>query len=102
MAAQSFKKHLKKAKSPIHGYGCFARSPIPKGSLIGHCRTRPSTGHGMYTLSLPSGEDVDVTCVLRYINHSSTPNCVYYDDLSVVAIRDIAEGDELLHDYESE
>jgi hypothetical protein len=95
------KSRLKKARSRVHGFGCFATETIPAGSLIGYCETKPTRREGMYTLSLPDGGQVDVTCVLRYINHSDTPNCRYYDDLSVEALCDIQAGEELLHDYES-
>nr|WP_256489393.1 SET domain-containing protein [Pleionea sp. CnH1-48] len=55
----------------------------------------------MYTLWLDSGK-VDVTCDLKYINHSKKPNVAYYEDLSVVALKNIRVDDELLHDYGEE
>jgi hypothetical protein len=45
---------------------------------------------------------VNVTCDLKYINHSKKPNVAYYDDLSVVALKDIKAGQELTHDYGDE
>jgi SET domain-containing protein len=39
---------------------------------------------------------------LKYINHHNAPNVSYYDDLSVVALRDIQAGEELTHDYGEE
>ncbi|MBT4195428.1 MAG: SET domain-containing protein-lysine N-methyltransferase, partial [Gammaproteobacteria bacterium] len=38
----------------------------------------------------------------KYINHSDTPNACYYDDKSVVALRDINQGDEITHNYEAD
>jgi SET domain-containing protein len=40
-----------------------------------------------------------VICDLKYINHCERPNACYYDDLSVVALRDIEAGEEITHDY---
>ncbi len=96
---KKYLKHTLKAReSGIHGKGLFATQPIPNGAIIGYCKAEPTTIDGPYTLSL---EDCDmlVTCRMRFINHSSNPNVAYYDDLSVVALRDIEAGDELTHDY---
>lgn len=92
------KRSLKVADSPIHGRGLFATRKISKGSIIGYCRTRKTLSPGDYTLWLDKGP-VDVTCRLKYINHHHKPNVAYYDDLSVVALKTIKPGDELLHDY---
>jgi len=67
--APCLKNTLKRARSPVHGYGCFATAPIAAGTIIGYCDTKPTRKPGMYTLSLPEEGQVDVTCVLRYINH---------------------------------
>lgn len=91
-------KVVKVASSEIHGKGLFAAQAIDAGTLIGHCQTRPTRHENDYTLWLDSGP-VDVTCELKYINHGSKPNVAYYDDLSVVALRDIEPGEELLHHY---
>ena len=56
----------------------------------------------MHTLTLADGAQVDVCCDLKYINHGRPANVIYYDDLSVVALRDIQAGEELLHDYGDE
>jgi len=44
-------------------------------------------------------EAMEVTCELKYINHADYPNACYYDDLSVVALRDIRAHEEITHDY---
>lgn len=95
------KRKLKVAKSPIHGTGLFATTSIKAGTLLGYCRTRKTKTPSDYTLWLESGP-VDVTCRLKYINHSPSPNVAYYDDLSVVALKDLAPGDELTHHYGEE
>lgn len=98
MKSKRIKKTLKVRESGIHGKGLFATTRIRNGTELGRCRAEPTDIDGPYTLSTEEG-DVLVTCRLRFINHSPRPNVVYYDDLSVVAIRDIAPGDELTHDY---
>lgn len=93
------KEYLEQRPSPIHGEGLFTTVAIPEGTVIGYCDTVPTTSPNAYTLSCPD-RDVDVTCVLRYINHSSRPNVIYYGcDLSVVALEDIPAGSELTHHY---
>jgi len=96
------KSALRRRKSGIHGYGLYTTVDIPAGTLLGYCRTVPTREHNDYTLSCPDG-DVDVTCKLKYINHSKQPNVAYYGcDLSVVALTDIPAGSELTHDYGSD
>lgn len=93
----NFKLRVK--KSHIHGKGLFAAERIAKNAMLGYCKTKPTDEAGLHTLDLPDGECVDVVCKLKYINHSQKPNVVYYDDLSVVSLREIYEGEELTHDY---
>ena len=89
------------AASPIHGRGLFAAKPIARGTVIGFLEGRPSSEDGHYVLWLGPDEGIEVLCDLRYINHSDAPNACYYDDLSVVALRDIEAGEEITHDYAS-
>ncbi len=84
--------------SAIHGRGLFAGRAYKAGQVLGRCNTIPTRRDGPYTLSTEHG-DVEVTCRLKYINHSPEPNVVYYDDLTVVALRDIVAGEEITHDY---
>lgn len=104
------------AKSPIHGLGVFTQSTIPADSIV--WRFEPSfdktisekefsrlPSHvqehvsihaehfpelGVYRLS--SDED-------KYMNHSAEPNLRVTEDDFLVAIRDIAPGEELTIDY---
>ena len=46
-------------------------------------------------------QGIEVLCNLKYINHSEDPNACYYDDLSVVALRDIEPHEEITHNYYS-
>ena len=89
-------------ESPLHGRGLFATESIPEGTVIGWLATEEAPDHeldGPYVLWVGGEKPVRVTCDLRFINHSGAPNAAYYDDLSVVAVRDIGPGEELLHDY---
>ena len=95
-------KAYKVANSGIHGKGLFARRAMREGELLGFCKTRPARKAGLHTLTMSDGSLIDVCCDLKYINHGKTANVIYYDDLSVVALRDIAPGEELLHDYGEE
>ncbi len=92
------KNTLKSRISKIHGKGLFSTVAIKKGALLGYCKTRKTQEPGAYSLWLED-KVLDVTCKFRFINHHHTPNVVYYDDLSVVAIQDIDPGDELTHYY---
>lgn len=87
------------APSSIHGQGLFAKNRIPSGSLIGKLRGRRVKVDNPYVLWLSESEGFEVECDLKYINHSDRPNACYYDDLSVMAIRDIEAGEEITHDY---
>ena len=95
-------KSYKVANSPVHGKGLFAARSIDAGELLGYCKTRRVKAAGIHTLTLADGRLFDVTCTLRYINHAKRANVCYYDDFSVVALRDIRPGEELLHDYGDE
>lgn len=84
--------------SDIHGKGLFVTTPINSGAVLGYCHVVPTNKQGPYTLSTDEG-DVMVVCRFKYINHSLAPNVAYYDDYSLVALRDLKPGDELTHDY---
>ena len=84
--------------SEVHGMGLFALETIPRGALIGACTTEPTRRRNKFTLTLTRG-DVHVRCELRYINHGRPPNVAYLDDATVVALRRVRPGEELLHDY---
>lgn len=85
--------------SAIHGMGLFAKTFIPAGTVIGIVQGEPATADGEHVLWLDDDNGFHVQCDLRYINHSNTPNAVYYDTLEVCAIRDIQPGEEITHYY---
>jgi SET domain-containing protein len=87
--------------SPIHGKGLFAKTFISSGTVIGVVQGCPTTTDGDHVLWIDESHGFHVQCDLRYINHSETPNAVYYDSLEVCAIRDIQAGEEITHHYGS-
>ena len=87
------------APSEIHGKGLFASIDIKGGEIIGYLQGRPSRVDGDHVLWISETQGIEVLCDLRYINHSDEPNACYYDDLSVVALRDIEPDEEITHDY---
>ena len=91
-------------QSPIHGRGLFARAAIARDTVLGVLKTKPARGNGPYVLWLDDDgrERYRVLCDLRFINHGKQPNVAYYDDLTVVALKPIKAGQELLHDYGEE
>lgn len=94
-------------ESRIHGTGVFARGPIAAGALVGVYEGEPTDTDDTYVLWIEDDENTDTwrgidgTGVLRFLNHSRTPN-VEFDGPELYAMRDIAPGEELLFDYGAE
>lgn len=88
--------------SPIHGKGLFAREKIRAGELIGVVKGKPTDMDGPYVLWVDGIKGFEVSCQLKFINHSDKPNAVYYDTLEVCALRDILVDEEITHDYQSD
>ncbi len=88
-------------QSEVHGRGLFARASIPRDTVLGLLKTKPAKGDGPYVLWLDDdGEErYRVLCDLRFINHAKKANVAYYDDLTVVSLKNLKAGQELLHDY---
>ncbi|MEO0515214.1 MAG: SET domain-containing protein [Planctomycetota bacterium] len=85
--------------SGIHGQGLFADRPIAADTLIGHLEGSYTTQDGAYVLWLSEEQGFRVENDLKFINHDAEPNAVYFDDLTVVALRDIQPGEEITHNY---
>ncbi len=77
----------------------FSTERIDEGVVLGTCEVTKTRKPNDYTLWVGK-KMFDVTCNFRFINHSNKPNVAYYDDLTIVALRDIEQGEELTHDYE--
>lgn len=108
-------------QSDLHGTGIFAARDIPAETLIfeyfgarisqeeadAQPSADPDNPFHTFFFSLSSGEIIDGGQNgndARWINHSCEPNCEAQEDDSgervyIVALRDIAEGEELLYDY---
>jgi SET domain-containing protein len=87
------------ADSPIHGKELFAKSFIPAGTVIAVVQGRPTRTNGDHVLWIGVNKGYHLQCKLRHINHSDSPNAVYYDSLEVCALRDIQAGEEITHHY---
>jgi len=106
------------SKSSIDNLGLFAAEDIPKGHLIwkyhpSTCLTITpeqehvlTTSHNDHlTASINHfGCSTERGCLIhmdnmRYINHSETPNTFNLDNDTMIAARDIKEGEELYEDY---
>lgn len=110
--------------SKIHRHGLFAAQDIPKGTrvieYVGHRLTKAQgykravswqeKAHGtrkgaVYVFELNKRYDIDGNVPwnhARLINHSCEPNCeaeVQRGHIWIVALRDIAAGEELTYDY---
>jgi uncharacterized protein len=106
--------------SPVHGYGCFARKAIPKGTrLIEYVGDRISHKEADKRYEGADPDDnhtflfiadrktvIDATYggnESRFINHSCDGNCTSETRKGRVfidAIKDIAKGEELGYDYQ--
>ena len=86
--------------SCIHGTGLFARQKILKDTIIGYLQGKPAQQNGIYVLWIDNETGFEVSCDLKYINHSDSPNACYYDDKSVVALCDIDSDEEITHNYD--
>ena len=86
--------------SAIHGLGLFANKKIKKGQIIGVIeKAIPSDEDGPHVLWLSDECGYRVEGPMKYINHSEKPNAVYYDDFTVVALKNIAADEEITHYY---
>jgi uncharacterized protein len=99
--------------SPIHSVGVYTNSVIRKGSRIleydgeritaEEADRRYDTSSRTYLYGLDDGKTViDGAGLGAYLNHSCDPNCEV-DEVKgrvwLLALRDIAAGEELLWDY---
>lgn len=86
--------------SAVHGKGLFAKVAIKKDTVIGQLEGKSVKKDGPHVLWMNEGQDLfQVHNDLKFINHNKKPNVAYYDDYTVVALKSIKAGSELLHDY---
>ena len=100
--------------SPIHGKGLFAKHAIAAGEIVaikgGHILTRrewtalePELGSAEVQVAddlfiAPSRPEQREGSML-YTNHSCDPNIAIQGQIVFIAMRDIAPGEELTHDW---
>lgn len=99
--------------SLLHGAGVYTTSPIAKGTLVVEYtgpRLRVKETDGLYAegdvtylFGMQGGKTIiDGFGMAAFVNHSCDPNCES-DQIKgkvwIVAIRDIAAGEELTYDY---
>ena len=101
-------------ESPIHRRGLFAKQAIAAGEVVavkgGYVLTKQEwatlerqLGPAEIQISeelfiAPTGEEQREGCML-YTNHSCDPNIAIQGQIVFVAMRDIAPGEELTHDW---
>ncbi len=99
--------------SAIHAAGCYTTRPIRRGARIceydGPRMTkavadlRYADRHVTYLFGYGDGDMViDGFGTAMFMNHSCDPNCETEDDdgrIYVLALRDIAAGEELVYEY---
>ncbi len=100
--------------STIHATGCYTTAAIPKGTFIvqylgprltvEEADERYVDQEETYLFGLSDGKTViDGYGDAAFINHSCNPNCEAVEskdgEVWIVAVRDIAAGEELTYDY---
>jgi uncharacterized protein len=117
MPASYLSPKTRMRKSPIHGRGLFARSPIKRGEIVaikgGHILDRRALSavrrriaaayiqidDGFYIGARRSAE---VALNKIFINHSCEPNLGIRGQITYVALRAIKAGEELTYDWAME
>ena len=115
MKDQSYRSPKTEIKeSRIHGRGLFAREKIARGEIVaikgGRILTRagwealePELGSAEIQITdqffIAPAHEVEREGSMLYTNHSCNPNIGIQGQIVFVAMRDIASGEELTHDW---
>lgn len=101
-------KKLKVKRSKINGFGIFTMESIKKGELIyflkGKIRrlkvknTKDSLSHSCW-IGISKETWIEPNKYGRYTNHSCNPSASIKGKTTVVALRNLKEGDEITIDY---
>ncbi len=101
-------------ESPIHGRGLFAKTAIDEGEIVavkgGHIITRATLAELQTRLGpaeIQIGDDLFIgptteeerEGAMIFSNHSCAPNLGLRGEITFVAMRGIAAGEELTHDW---
>lgn len=94
---------VRKAPSPIHGFGCFSRVEFLPGEHIGSYEGPRVSADGTYVLWVYDAEGRTAIAregrnLLRWLNHSADPNAEF-DAFELYARRRIEPGEEITIDY---
>lgn len=105
-------------KSNISGYGLFAKTFIPKETIILDYRNKLNSWYELpvadltlyqinYNWYIMLDNDmcktIDETSELTFMNHSRTPNCDWkVEDLYIITNKNIDKDEELVIDYRLE
>ena len=100
--------------SPIHGRGLFAAEPIRKGEIVAvkggsifRRQTRDALEKTIGAAEIPIAEDMYIGPLsaeeregsMIFSNHSCEPNIGVQGQIIFVAMRNVAAGEELTHDW---
>jgi hypothetical protein len=102
--------HCEGRFKPGHQRGVFARMPLAKGELIAifggavcHWEALMALPEALRSLSLQVDDELFLVPERigegDYVNHSCTPNAGLSGQICLVAMRDIAPGEEIRFDY---
>lgn len=105
-------RKIRISNSNIHGKGMFAKTKIAAGEIVcikgGYVLKRSEMYSDTYinsylpisdNLYIASPSKVEEEQIKLYFNHSCNPNCGMHGEITFVAIRNIAAGEELTIDY---
>lgn len=88
--------------SPIHGWGLFARTRVPRGEYIGSYLGPAAKRNGSHVLWIEADEGGWIgrrgLSRLRYLNHSKPPNAEFHG-FDLYALRTIEPDEEVTIDY---
>jgi SET domain-containing protein len=105
---------IMRSNETIEGRGLMASAPIKRGEIISRLQAEEPrmTLAALYQLPIEEQEglmhycyqcdDDHIVCeqgIERFMNHSCDPNTWWADDNTMIARRDIAEGEEITYDY---
>lgn len=101
-------------ESPIHGKGLFAKQAIAAGEIVavkgGHILSKQEwtpLAQQLGSAEIQISEELFIAPVreeqrdggMLYTNHSCDPNIAMQGQIVFIAMRDIAPGEELTHDW---
>ena len=99
--------------SALHGRGTFGTRHLDKGTLLmvigGHlltCEEEAALPQSMQDAGVQIASDLvlsprtsELAGGINYVNHSCDPNAGFHGQIFLVAMRDIAQGEEITFDY---